>query len=377
MKANKPLNEKISICIPTYNRARFLEYLLGWFADNISIILGITIIISDDNSTDDTAEVVRRFSDFLSIKYVINPYPKGLDSNLRFAMCSAETEYIVPLADDDFLHFDNLFSSIILLENQPDAVAIYSSMWYYDAVAGMTQGKFFELDKIFLLEKGKVAAGLNFIIDRHIFPECAIYRKSVIDFLGSGHRHVFFPFIQFAQLILRGHLLFQTMYCHSLFCVKHPVLLNRDNFGSFEAMELWDRTRGGLEYIVGIAKRHEQLSFADECILNAKIEKFISDRMRVAVRLHINAGNFLDAYMIASRMRGRGEWVDVEEWDALHYLASVAHVLKDLNLDSARLESGLSDQVSRLLDRNPRIVSTDPNSPLITHAQISEYLNRL
>lgn len=56
MKNKKPL---LSICIPTYNRSRYLAVSLNNIIKHANTFYGeIEIIISDNASTDDTATVV-------------------------------------------------------------------------------------------------------------------------------------------------------------------------------------------------------------------------------------------------------------------------------------------------------------------------------
>ncbi len=371
------LFEKLTVCIPTYNRARFLEYQLGWFLERIDRIAGITILVSDNRSTDDTADVVRRFADKLPLRYRVNQGPATGERNLLNANRAAETEYCAYLADDDFFHLDHLETVLRLLDQQPEAAAIFSPHWYYDAVADRAQGKFFELDQIYTLPKGQIVTALNFIIDRNIFPECAVYRRSALDVLDSGHRHAFWPFVQFCRLLRQGNIILQSAHSHYLFCTRHPVAVVRVNAGSIEAMEHWDRARGGLEYAIGVARQMAQLSHADESILQAKLEKFISGRMRVAVRLHLNSGNFLDAYMIASRLLGRGENFAAGELEALRWAAAFDALLQSSDWTSARLEASLPESALQILQRNSRLVSNDPADPLVSHAQLSEQFNRL
>ena len=52
---------KLSICIPTYNRAPFLEKALNYFVELYQFSFKYEIVISDNASTDSTREIVDRF----------------------------------------------------------------------------------------------------------------------------------------------------------------------------------------------------------------------------------------------------------------------------------------------------------------------------
>ena len=59
----------VSICIPTRNRAEFLDYLLGEIAKFER--LNYEVVISDNNSDEDTATVVMRWRTELKNVYYL------------------------------------------------------------------------------------------------------------------------------------------------------------------------------------------------------------------------------------------------------------------------------------------------------------------
>lgn len=93
---------KISICMPTHNRARFieetLENVMGQVNDNIEIV------IVDGASGDNTAEVVQRFQKrFTNIVYYRGKDNPGVDRDMARTIELARGEYCWMLSDDDFL----------------------------------------------------------------------------------------------------------------------------------------------------------------------------------------------------------------------------------------------------------------------------------
>jgi abequosyltransferase len=99
--------KKLSICIPTYNRAKYLEELL----DSISVQLDktmrkqIEICISDNASNDDTKSVVRVFEkkSALHVKYHRNGKNVGFDRNYKFVADMADSSYCWVIGSDDTL----------------------------------------------------------------------------------------------------------------------------------------------------------------------------------------------------------------------------------------------------------------------------------
>lgn len=91
---------RFSIVIPTYNR----EDLVGY---TIQSVLNQTfgdfeIIVCDNCSTDDTAKVVRQYSD-ARVKYVRTPRHMVIADNWEFARSHAGGDLIIMLGDDDAL----------------------------------------------------------------------------------------------------------------------------------------------------------------------------------------------------------------------------------------------------------------------------------
>ncbi|MFA5284776.1 MAG: glycosyltransferase family 2 protein [Smithellaceae bacterium] len=93
---------KISILIPTYNRAAFLRNALDSIvAQNAR---DIECVISDNASSDDTAEIVKSFQkNHAYIKYFRNEANLGFDSNILASLSRATGEYVWLFGDDDYM----------------------------------------------------------------------------------------------------------------------------------------------------------------------------------------------------------------------------------------------------------------------------------
>jgi len=95
----------LSICIPTYNRSEILNGNLSRIHNQIKgKNLPIEIIVSDNCSADNTADIVQaHISEGMPINYIRNNENLGMDGN--FAQCyrRASGKYILVLGDDDYL----------------------------------------------------------------------------------------------------------------------------------------------------------------------------------------------------------------------------------------------------------------------------------
>ncbi len=92
-------NQLISITIPTYNRAEFLDRCLALHIP-LAKAHNIQIFVSDNASTDDTELVVKkRMAEYPLIRYSRNEANLGMDKNFEQALRIAQTEYIWLLGD--------------------------------------------------------------------------------------------------------------------------------------------------------------------------------------------------------------------------------------------------------------------------------------
>ena len=105
--------ELVSIIMPTYNCARFI-------CESIDSVLAQTytnweLIIVDDSSTDNTAEMVANFND-PRIHYLRNEQNEGAALTRNKALRAAKGRYIAFLDSDDLWHPDKLERQIAFME---------------------------------------------------------------------------------------------------------------------------------------------------------------------------------------------------------------------------------------------------------------------
>ena len=89
---------RFSIVMPTRNRAQLLQYALQSALDQPQADL--EIVVSDNDSRDDTPAVARRFGD-RRIRYVRTPETLAMPDSWEFALAHATGDYVTFLCDDD------------------------------------------------------------------------------------------------------------------------------------------------------------------------------------------------------------------------------------------------------------------------------------
>lgn len=119
----------VSVIIPSYNYSTYIS-------DAINSILGQTyphweVIVVDDGSKDDTADVVARFIARDSrIKYHYQ-HNQGLSAARNTGISLAQGEYLQFLDADDYISERKLEVQVGLLEHDPDVALVYADTYIY------------------------------------------------------------------------------------------------------------------------------------------------------------------------------------------------------------------------------------------------------
>ena len=92
---------RITVCIPTYNRAHFLGQALHSLCDQGLSYEELVVAVSDNASTDQTPDVVTEYQDRLQIQYHRNSENLGHFENIKIVTALCNTPYLVLLPDDD------------------------------------------------------------------------------------------------------------------------------------------------------------------------------------------------------------------------------------------------------------------------------------
>jgi abequosyltransferase len=99
MQNNRPL---LTISIPTYNRSFFLDELLSCLLDQCVSNPKIELLVSDNDSSDETPSIVKAYIDRgLEIRYLRNTANVGADRNFLQCFEKARGKYVWIIGDDD------------------------------------------------------------------------------------------------------------------------------------------------------------------------------------------------------------------------------------------------------------------------------------
>jgi abequosyltransferase len=130
------MNKLLTIAIPTFNRAKFLEQQLAWLSTAIKGFESeCEIIISDNCSTDNTNEIIKKWQQvFRNTKFKSNINNKniGVMSNIAYCINAATSKYVWVIGDDDPIQERTLAYVLNNLNRYHDlALLILNFSWLY------------------------------------------------------------------------------------------------------------------------------------------------------------------------------------------------------------------------------------------------------
>jgi len=138
------LGPLVTIIIPTYNYGAYISAAIE--SALTQSYRHIEILVVDDGSVDDTAEIVKRYADRLSYLYKPNG---GISSARNLGIREAAGEYIVFLDSDDTLSPGYVETSLNHLAMEAPYVGyVYSQVRYFEASTGASRYPPFGLDAL-------------------------------------------------------------------------------------------------------------------------------------------------------------------------------------------------------------------------------------
>ncbi len=190
-------NLLVSICIPTYNGEEYLEEALA--SIKAQTYKNIEVIVSDDDSKDNTLKLVKLFKNQVNYPVtIINHKPKGIGANWNSCIKNANGKFIKFLFQDDIL-LPTSIEEMVTVFNQKPALGLVAckrefiiegkpseeiTKWIsrYENL----QSQFEKYNKLIIID--------NSIFARHDFqqspmnkigePSTVMFRKAIVEDVG-------------------------------------------------------------------------------------------------------------------------------------------------------------------------------------------------
>jgi abequosyltransferase len=122
-----PVMVKLSICIATYNRGRFIGETLDSILTQLSP--GVELLVVDGASPDNTEEVMSQYlARYPRIRYFRESENSGVDRDFDKAVGYASGKYCWLMTDDDLLKEGSVAAVLNALKKDPDLVVVNSEL---------------------------------------------------------------------------------------------------------------------------------------------------------------------------------------------------------------------------------------------------------
>lgn len=181
-------NPKVTVIIPVYNGEKYIERCIESILNQS--YKNIELIIIDDNSTDNTYQIIKKYQSFSNVLYTRNRNTLGPGNTRNIGLKKALSPYVLFLDSDDWIDLNCIEKAVSILETNP---LIDIAIWevktaYYSSRFSIRYQ--YQYDNIL---DNKMALGLlshSFENEYFISPllGCKVFRKNLLE----THK-IFFP----------------------------------------------------------------------------------------------------------------------------------------------------------------------------------------
>lgn len=158
---------KISIIIPAYNVEAYIEKCINSVINQTYD--DIEVIIINDGSTDNTAEIIEKYSKIDNRIKIVNKYNSGVSDSRNVGIEMFTGDYVFFLDSDDWVEKDYIIKAVDVLEK--NNIDILFNGWVIDT-NGVTVCKYdFEKNVINLMEYILSETTMTIVFIPHVFWE--------------------------------------------------------------------------------------------------------------------------------------------------------------------------------------------------------------
>ncbi len=168
---------KLSICIATLNRAKFIGTTLESIASQVS--KNVEIVIVDGASTDNTEEIIKGFQARYSfIRYKHLPEKGGVDRDYSLAVDFAQGEYCWLFSDDDVLISGAVDAVLDTISSSKFDLVVVNSEIRSDNLSTVLKQRALEVDADTLYGPNEQEALFVKVASYMSFIGCVVIRKA-------------------------------------------------------------------------------------------------------------------------------------------------------------------------------------------------------
>lgn len=237
------MEPKLTIAIPTYNRAMKLEECVKC-AVRQSVGKPVEILVSDNASSDGTEALMKRLSNEYKISYFRNEENIGPDRNFLSCYERAKGSYVMLLGDDDFL-LDGAVDSILeCVGKDPVAIYINSSSLKLESPLVYVRPLMEEQGILCFENKDDFFAHIGIYIT---FMSAMVLRTEYVQNIANKEQYIGTYFIQ-------SHVAFRVMEQEGIYCVNthNCTAATQNETVGYDVYFVWGRQYHDLLFGTGI-----------------------------------------------------------------------------------------------------------------------------
>jgi len=210
---------KISIGMPVYNGELFVHKSLDAILSQT--FTDFELIISDNNSTDDTSIICKEYAkNDKRIRYIRQQKNMGADWNFKFVLQQATNEYFVWAAVDDIMEPEFLEKNLEPLLSKKDIVCSMSKIKFYNTKKNDLKSD--KIDSMFRKFLRKIRFTLK---PSGIYPISGSYEKKVRFHLKKSRMQLIYG-------LYRTEILRKSVIDEKFLGMDHVILLNVLKYGN-------------------------------------------------------------------------------------------------------------------------------------------------
>lgn len=335
------MKTRLSICIPTYNRAAFIGETLESIITQATA--DVEIVVSDNASTDNTENIVRSYSaKFQNLIYIRQVENLGADANYMNVVANASGQYCWLLGSDDTMREGALLKILTALKGEPAVLLSNRMICDFNLKPQYVQKWLKEFSSPCLFDfsidddikryfESATSLGAAFSFLSNIVVSRELWNTVPMDrhFMGTAYSHVY----KLMVILLRGESLLYdpgwTVYCrtgndsfmeHGLL---RRILLDIDGYTALAETLLKDRPDAKKAFLSILPREHSQF------LKLVKISALSSDE---GIWPNVRA-RFLKAGFNQTEL-SRAERIGTAFWFKPHF---VRRILQELNRLSKKM----------------------------------------
>lgn len=222
---------KLSICIATYNRAKFIGETLDSILAQVEP--GVEIVVVDGASPDNTAEVMAKYSLLHSeVNYFREDINSGVDADFDKAVGYARGDYCWLMTDDDLLKPHAIKKVLSTLDSSEDLIVVNSEIRNVDlSEVFEPQRLIIDVDRLYSSENNEqffaeIAGYLSFI-------GCVVIRRAC---WLSRDRSAYY-----GTLFIHVGVIFQSPSITKVRVISEPLIIIRygNAMWTSRSFEIW------------------------------------------------------------------------------------------------------------------------------------------